>query len=280
MTAVGLALGAACAWGVADFLAGMASRRVPVPWVLLFVELGGFVVIAGVLLATGEEPPGGRAFALAVVAGLAGVTALGLFYQALAVGTMSVVAPISATGVAIPVVVGIATGDALSTVTAVGLVAAVAGILLASREGGEAAAERTGNRTGVLLALGAALGFGAYFTCIDPAVEESVVWALVVSRGVSCLPVLVLAVVRFAPRRPDGRTTLAICAIGTIDLLATALLGLANNEGAVSVVSVLGALYPVVTVLLAAAVLRERLRPDQAVGVALALAGVGMVAAG
>lgn len=282
MIAVGLALGAACCWGVADFLAGLASRRVPVPNVLLLVESGGMVVILSVAIATGEPLPGERAIFLAAAAGLAGVLALGCFYRALALGTMSIVAPISATGVVLPVVVGVATGDDPSPVAAAGLLLAVAGVVLASRESGHVDEESRSGRQALLLAVLAAIGFGTYFVCVDPAVEESVVWTLTIGRAVGVPPVIAVILLRSRAANPGigWRLGLGLCAVGCVDLLATTLLALANNEGDVSIVSVMGALYPVMTVILAWIVLRERLARIQAAGVACALAGVLMVAGG
>src|SRR5215210_7469491 len=117
--AIPLALSAAVCWGLADFLAGLASRRVSVLAVLLLVEGGGLVVIAAVALAASPEwfDDTGDAL-LAAAGGISGVLGLGLFYRALAIGTMSVVAPISASGVALPVVVGVVTGDRPSALAA------------------------------------------------------------------------------------------------------------------------------------------------------------------
>jgi drug/metabolite transporter (DMT)-like permease len=207
------------------------------------------------------------------------VLALGLFYRALAIGTMSVVAPISACGVALPVVVGLATGDRPSTAAAVGLVSIVVGVILASREAHvDAEAARVG-RTSVLLALASAVGFGGFFALTDPASDDSVLWTIVLVRT-AALPLLVLLVAVLRPSFPRRRLGTGILLVGTIDLAATALISIANTKGDLSVVSVLGSMYPVVTVLLAAAVLHERLLPPQLAGVALALAGVALVAAG
>jgi drug/metabolite transporter (DMT)-like permease len=79
---------------------------------------------------------------------------------------------------------------------------------------------------------------------------------------------------------PATRFGLGIAAVGCIDLLATALIAIAQTKGDLSVVSVLGGMYPVATVLLAALVLHERVRSLQVVGIVLALGGVGAVAAG
>ena len=133
MVPVLLSLAASSCWGMADFLGGLQSKRVPVAVVLCVVEGTGLVGVLLVIAVTGEPFPGARAAILAMVAGVAGVIALGCFYRALAIGTMSIVAPISATGVSLPVVVGIATGDRLSTVVAVGLAVTVSGVVLGER---------------------------------------------------------------------------------------------------------------------------------------------------
>jgi drug/metabolite transporter (DMT)-like permease len=278
--AIVLALAAAASWGLADFLAGLASRRVSVPVVLLLVEGGGLVVIVVVAAIWGGPFfDDARDFWSAVGAGLSGVMALGCFYRALAIGTMSVVAPISSAGVALPVVVGIATGNRPSVVTAMGLVAIVVGVVLASREEHDDAEATAAGRTALGLALLAALGFGGFFVLIDAPADVSVPWTLVVSRG-AAVPLVALVILRTRPAFPVARLGLGIAAVGCVDLLATALLSLAQTEGDLSVVSVLGGMYPVATVLLAAAFLGERVRTPQLVGIVCALGGVGAVAAG
>lgn len=277
MLAIALALASSAMWGAADFNAGWFARRLPVLTVLLLVEGAGLAVIVLVVLADRTPLPGGEAALVAAGAGLAGILALGAFYRALAVGTMSLVAPVSAAGVTVPVVVGLATGDALGTVTATGLVLAVAGLLLASRETGEA--HGGASREGLGLALLAALGFGLYFLGADRAAEDSVAWSLLISRAAAIPVVAALALARRSalPTRRDG---LLVALGGCGDLAATAAFGVALNEGELSVVSVLAALYPVWTVLLARVLLHERLGALQAAGVACALVGVGLVAAG
>src|SRR4051812_30575027 len=161
--AIALALAAAASWGLADFLAGLASRRVSVPVVLLLVECGGLVVIVTIALLAGADffsDP--QDFWSAIAGGLSGVLGLGCFYRALAIGTMSIVAPISAAGVALPVVVGIATGNRPSVIAAAGLVAIIAGVVLASREEHDDAAAAQAGRTAIGLALLSAVGFGGF----------------------------------------------------------------------------------------------------------------------
>jgi drug/metabolite transporter (DMT)-like permease len=279
MLAVALALAASSCWGVADFLGGLQAKRVAVPLVLCLVEGTGLVLVLVVIAASGEPLPGTRAALLAVVAGIGGVIALGCFYRALAIGTMSIVAPISATGVSLPVVVGIATGDRVSTLVAVGLAVTVCGVVLASRERHEDAERAAAGTLSVALALVAAVGFGSYFVMSDAAADDSILWLLVLSRIV---PVPALAALAWARRMavPEPRAVRLLVVAGTLDCGATGLYALANTKGALSIVSVVGALYPVMTVLLARVVLSERIRRVQQVGVVVALAGVAMIAAG
>jgi len=278
--AIALALSAAMCWGLADFLAGLASRRFAVPVVLLLVEGGGLVVILAVALAANRPwfDDAGDA-ALAAAGGISGVLGLGMFYRALAIGTMSVVAPISASGVALPVVVGLATGDRPSTAASLGLAGIVIGVILASREVHEDEHAARAGRTSVLLALLSAVGFGGFFALTDPASDASVLWTLVLIRAAP-LPLVAAVVAVTRPARPPRRLVAGIALVGCIDLAATALIAVANTKGDLSVVSVLGSMYPVTTVLLAAAVLHERLLALQLAGVGLALGGVALVAAG
>ncbi|HXS44457.1 MAG TPA: DMT family transporter [Solirubrobacteraceae bacterium] len=279
MLAVLLALVASSCWGVADFIGGLRSRRVALPVVLAFVEGTGFVLVLALIALESEPLPSTRALLLSLAAGLAGVLGLGAFYRALAIGTMSIVAPISATAVALPVVLGVATGDRLSAVTSAGLACAVVGVVLASREADAGTGRAAAGRASIALALAAAVGFGSYFALSDAAADESVLWLLVVARVV-VLPVLAAIVLVRRPPRPTRPDALALVAAGTLDVSATGLYGLANTKGALSIVSVVGSLYPVTTVLLARAVLGERIRAVQTAGILAALAGVALIAAG
>jgi drug/metabolite transporter (DMT)-like permease len=279
MVAVALALAASCAWGIADFTGGLKSRHLPVPLVLLVVEGTGTLAVALVIALAHEPLPGTRAVVFSLLAGIAGITALGGFYRALAIGTMSIVAPISATGVALPVIVGLATGDRLSTLVSAGLVVTVAGVILASREQHEDGGPGAAGRLSIGLALLAAVGFGSYFALADVAADGSVLWLLLLSR-IAVLPAMAAAVLVMRPPMPRRGDLVTLAGAGLLDVGATGLYGVATTKGALSIVSVVGALYPVATVLLARVVLSERLRPIQAAGVAAAFAGVALIVAG
>jgi len=277
--AVGLALAAACSWGSADFVGGLKTRAIGVATVLLLGQATGLALTLAVIAATGEPWPGARIAVLALVAGAAGGMALGALYRGLAVGTMGVVAPISATGAALPVVVGLATGDRLSAVVAAGLVLVFVGVVLASRgiadDGPAGGAGRTG-RAGVPLALAAALGFGTYYAVADVVSDRSVLWLLALGRA-GVVAALTVALLARRTARPTFTDALPAVGAGVLDVLATGLIGVALRHGALSIVSVLGSLYPVATLLLARALLGERLALMQAAGVSAALAGVVMI---
>jgi drug/metabolite transporter (DMT)-like permease len=281
MTAILVALVASACWGIADFTGGLITGRAHVVGVLLIVEGTGLALVLALVLVTAEGLPSGHAVLLSLLAGVCGVSALGLFFSALAMGTMSIVAPISASGAALPVLVGVLGGDELSVLAATGIGVTMLGVVLASLEASveEERAHTRRSRLSVLLALGAALGFGGYFTISDPAADESIIWLLVFVRliGVPVLAAILLAG-RIAP--PLGRDRLLVAGAGVLDVTATGLYALAQTLGSLSVVSVVGSLYPVTTVLLARGLLGERLRRVQAIGVVLALSGVALIAAG
>jgi drug/metabolite transporter (DMT)-like permease len=282
MLAAALALSSSLSWGLADFLGGFQSRRHPLLTVLVLSQ-GFALLLLFVAVAAGAPTEHDSASTLwAAGSGMVGVIGLVCFYRALAIGTMSIVAPVSATGTVIPVVAGLASGERPSALQVGGMVLAIAGVILAGRDASEpgSEAQRTA-RAAVLLALVAAVGFGSFFVGVDQAQETADdTWVLLAARGPEVL--IVLAV--FAIRRPglpaSPAALVPILAIGFFDLLANLLFVLATGRGLLSVVGVLGALYPAVTVLLARAVLHERLTRAQDVGVIITLAGVVVLGAG
>ncbi len=248
--------------------------------VLLGQQLAGGLIVAAVIVATAEALPGGRSVGLSLLAGLTGAVALGAFYRALAVGTMSIVAPISASGVTLPVVVGIAGGDRPSAAQAAGLVVTIVGVMLASREVHDDAGGASASRQSIVLALLAAVMFGVFFILTDTVADDSILWLLLLGRTASVAALVAIVVARPPAVRPKRSDLGPLAAIGALDLAATGLYAVALTEGLLSVVAVVGALYPIATVLLARGVLKERLQRVQTIGVALAFLGVAAVAAG
>jgi uncharacterized membrane protein len=279
--AIALGLSSSLCWGLADFLGGLQSRRVAVLAVLLLSQATGLVGITLALLIVQPEAPAFADVWPAAIAGVAGAVALAAFYRALAIGTMSIVAPISATGAAVPVIVGIATGDRPSALQLAGIVAAVIGVVFASRELDEdRPATAVPGRQSVLLALVAALGFGTFFVALDEAASASVPWAMFTTRLASVVAVLVV-VVALRVKMPRSPRRLGIIALaGLLDIGANGLYAWGTTKGLLSVVAVVGALYPVATVVLARVFLHERVRRVQEAGIVIALTGVVLIAAG
>jgi uncharacterized membrane protein len=277
-----LALASSLSWGLSDFLGGFQSRRHHVLAVMLLSQGLALAILVVAVLAGAPTEHDAAATAWAASVGLLGLLGLLAFYRALAIGTMSIVAPISATGVAIPVLVGLASGERPGGLQVAGMVLACCGVVLAAREppAVDAAARRTG-RTAVGLALLAAIGFGSFFAGIDRAEETAdVAWVLLAARTAD-VALLVVAALALRPPIPRSPAALGpIAAIGAFDLLANLLFVLATGRGLLSVVGVLGSLYPAVTVVLARLVLHERLSRVQNAGVLITLSGVVALAAG
>ncbi len=281
MLAIGLALVASLSWGAADFVGGIKSRALPLLAVIGLSQLAGLTVIALIVAARGEGPPAGDSWAFASLSAVGGLCGLFAFYRGLAIGAMSVVAPVSALSAVVPVVFGLATGERPSALQGAGMVVAIAGVVLAAREEGpEGAPPSKRVASGVGLALVAALGFGSFFVGMDKAAEADPLWPILINR-VTGVAILVVLVAALRPRVALGRADFgALFAVGVLDMGANALFAVASREGLVSVVSVVASLYPVVVIALAHLVLRERTSPLQLAGAALALGGVALIVGG
>lgn len=287
MIAVALALSVSLAWGFVDYAAARASRRVAVIALTAGVQAVGVLAGVALVLITGDARPTSATLAAALGAGLVSAASLTIFYKALSVGRASLVAPVSATGVALPVIVGLARGERPSALALAGIVAAAVGVVvvLATAHHGEPPQEpggaRRSQRLPVALALLASTGLGSFLVLADRASEESVAWFVLVARLAASLPLVAAALVlrsRLPPLR--SRLTLAIVAMGLIDGLAWAASGAAFARGDLATVSVLVSLYPVITVLLATWLAHERMRPVEIAGVVAALVGVVLIAGG
>jgi drug/metabolite transporter (DMT)-like permease len=278
---IALALATALIWGGVDFVAGLRSRTSGAVPVAALSQVTGLLLIAAVVAARAEPPPGGEYLLYGAAAGLASTVGLLALYQGLAVGLMSIVAPITALGAVIPVAVGVARGEDPSWLQGVGLPVALLGVALASWAPAPTRPEGGGRlAAGVGLALLGALGFGSFFVAFDAAAEGSIWWAVLMQRAtlVVVLGAGALALgARLVARRRD---LLPVAAIGLCDVIAMTLLAEATNRGLISVVPVIASLYPITTVLLAQLLLREHISPVQRLGVGSAFAGVALVTAG
>ncbi|MGH8869359.1 MAG: EamA family transporter [Actinomycetes bacterium] len=273
-----LALTSSLLWGTADFLGGTASRRLPAVAVVGVSQALGLVGVLVMAVATGELDASPGYLGWGIAGGATGLVALTAFYAGLASGTMGVVAPIAATGVVVPVGVGLLRGESPQPWQAAGILLAVVGVVLAS--GPEARGGTGVSLRPLLLAGVAAAGFGLVLVFLAEGGRTSTPMTLVAMRATSVLLVVGVAV---AVRSSGGFRTAdlpLLAVIGLADAGANATYAFAAQSGLVSVTAVLASLYPAVTVLLARGVHGERMRRIQNVGVSCALGGVVLIAAG
>src|SRR3954470_8253313 len=276
MQSIVLALGASLSWGLADFFGPLQGRKLGVLRALVYVQLGGLLGIA-VIVAVRAQGPADAAALLAIPAAISGTLGLYAYYRGIAVGAISIVAPIAGISAVVPVAVGIASGERPSVWQLGGMLCSLVGVFLAAREPG-----RTGSRVaaGVGLALLAALGFGWYFPPMHAAGNADLWWASFFFRLTSTAVILTaVAFVRPSLRLPPVQVPI-LALIGIGDMLGNLLFAGASTSGLVSVTSVLASLYPIVTVILARALLGERVARSQEAGIGLTLAGVALISAG
>jgi len=298
--AVLLALVAAVVYGSADFGGGLASRRAPAVQVALVGQVVSMLVLVPAIVFGADLEPASVAWGMG--AGFFGGLAILAFYRALAGGTMSVVAPVSAvTAVGLPVLFALLTGERPGTMQAVGIVAALVAIVLVSQERPDAPApvgegptphlmhvDEVGEgdtahlpfRTALLLALVAGCLFAPLYIFFDQAEAGAVPWALVGARLASIPTLLVIALATRVPLRPERPVLPLIAVSGFFDMLANVFIVLAFEYGSLTVVAVISSLYPAMTVILARVLLGEHLERAQQVGMATALAAIVLISAG
>lgn len=275
MFAAALALAAAASWGVGDFFGGLKSRSLNPVAILIVAQPIGLTLLAIWVAVRGQGPPGSEVL-WACLAAVLGTTGLIAFYKGMAAGALSIVAPIAGAGAAIPVIWGLAHGDHPSGYQELGFAAALTGVVLASFERRPEAARLA---AGVGWAVIAMLAFGAYYIPMHEASHGDFLWAAFVFRLTSTT---LIAAAWLVLRPPSARRAdlPVLASIGILDTGGNVFFAAASAKGLVSVVSILASLYPVVTVLLARAVLHERVHRSQELGIALALAGIVLISAG
>jgi uncharacterized membrane protein len=281
--AVALALLSAAAYGASDFIAGLASRRVPAGHVAAATQTLGLVAAGvGVLLFPGAGPAP-SALEWGALSGVgSGVGTLAL-YRGLAIGRMTVVATLSAVLTAVlPVLVGVGLGNRLSALATAGVVIAIPAIVLVSWQPAAAGAGHdTRGEAGFGILSGA--GFALLFIALDRAGTHSGAWPLVPGQLISLLAVVPFALGAFGAAASPGRggsLWRLLVAAGVLSGLANLLYLAATGHGALAVVAVLGAMYPAVTVIAARMVLAERWTTSQAIGLIVAAVAIVLVTVG
>jgi drug/metabolite transporter (DMT)-like permease len=278
MLAVLLALGAALGWGTADFLGGLKSRSAAMLTVLLVSQAMALLLLAAILISVGEGPPAPRFVLYAVIAGLAEGLGVAALYRGLSVGTMSIVAPVSAIAPVVPLAAGLFLGEVPAPMQNAGLVLIVIGVILTSRQRGEG--DASGKlASSILYGLVSALGFGVFFVAMGAASEGGIPWALFVARF-SAVAALVIVVMAGRSRPAVKRVDLPLLMLmGVLIVASDGMYATATTLGLLSVVAVVGALHTVVTVALARICLHEQIAGIQRLGVVISFCGVLIVSA-
>ena len=285
MLAISLALGSSVCYGVSNFLGPQLAREHAVVTVLVVSQLAALAGCAVYLAADAGAALPGQDMLLALLAGLGNALGLIGFYKAAELGPLSVAAPIGATGAVLPAVYGLASGDVLEATQVAGLVLAMGGAALAARQTagipGVPLSDASGRayanpRASVMWAATSAIAFGVFLTALPKASTHGQAWAIFDARVALVVVLAVWAGRRLRDIRFEGRTPV-LAIPGLLLLLGTVLYTTAADHGPLSLVAVLGSLFPVVTVGLGMGLLGERLSRVQAAGVAAALTGIVLI---
>jgi uncharacterized membrane protein len=278
-----LALLSAAAYGAADFLGGMATRRATAVSAVIVSQAAGLILLLVVLPFLPETVVTTADTAWGAVAGLAGGSGVAILYRALAIGPMSIVAPLTAVfAAALPVFAGLALGERLSSTTTLGIALAAIAIVLIGQEQSSATRGVTHSVSarGITLAIVAGLLVGVFFVSLERTSAASGLWPLVPARLVA---ISLFTATALAGRRPVlvPRSVAAVAiGAGAVDMLANALYLIAVQQGPLSVVATLASLYPASTIVLARFVLGERWSKLQAAGIATAVGATTLIVGG
>ena len=274
MLAIVLALGTSVAYGTSNLLGPLLNRRHSLASVLLVGQFAALVAAALLVVFSSESRPSAEAIVIAGVAGAGNITGLAALLKAAQFGSVSIVSAIGALGTAVPVLVGVVTGDALSALQVAGIVCAIFGAVLAAQRGTHAHLDRAG----VVWSLIAAVGFGVFLVALPEAAESGTAWALLDARIAVCVFLVAGVLVLGAEVSPPGRDLPLMTVPGLLLLAGTLMYAEATARGLLSVSAVLASLATVVTAALAFVVWHERLSRVQWGGIVVATLGVMLLA--
>jgi len=291
MLTVVIGLASALVYGAADFFGGSASRRIPAIRVTAVAAVSGLVLLLLAYPFVGGEWSA-SAVLLGALSGVSGAIAVSLLYACLAIGPMSILSPLTAVVSAIvPLTVGLVQGERLGIIGYIALGIALVAVVLVGFVPEKGAVRPS--LKGVLMAVGSGTAIGVFLVIIDLTPDDSGLVPLILNRSVNAVVLFtVVAFVAVDARRrarvAGERVTsvgwkagIAIAiTCGVLDAIANTGLLIGLRLGDLTVISVLTALYPAGTIILAAVVLKERIAPVQIVGLVLAVAAGAMLALG
>jgi drug/metabolite transporter (DMT)-like permease len=272
-----LALLSAAFYGTADFLGGLAARRAAALAATAVAQGFGLVLVALAMPLFPAEPPSVVGVLWGVGAGVTGGIGVALLYYGLAVGRVSVVAPVTAVcSITIPVLVAIGLGERPGPLALAGIGVAIASVALISRHD-DPAGKPQGHDRSLTIALASGVAIGAFLVCLARAGAASGLWPLLIARAVSTVALAAAARMAKVPIAIPRSVLPMVAACGALDVIANALYLIAVREGPLGLVATLASLYPASTVLLARVVLGERLRPVQSLGLACAAVAIVLI---
>lgn len=269
---------AALSYGIADFCGGFAAGRSRLLSVLLLAQLLGLLVALAGLALMPHGLPSARDLMWGFLAGLTGAMGLFMLYGGIAKSIVAIVSPASAVvGALLPVLFGLVLGERPSTLAVAGSGLCLPAILLLTWEG--PAGEPGGKpvRSALVYGVLAGLGFGCFFIALSRTHPGAGLWPLVAARVASILAFVIALAWTGQPFRVGRNAWAPALAAGGADMGANILFLLACQSGLLTLVSVIASLFPAPTVILARVFLRQRLPATRWAGLALALAGVGLI---
>lgn len=280
------ALAAAAIYGAADFLGGTVARRASTLAAVIATQGAGLVLLLlGTPLMLGATVTANDVL-FGALAGLTGSVGVGLLYRGLAMGPMSVVAPITAVcAVVVPLIAGLMFGERLTPFAALGVVLAIAAVVLLGQDAPDHTPANEPPRSAahvaqaVRIALASGVAIGGFFVCLGRTAAPAGLWPLAVSRTVSVTVFLTVALLRREPWKIPAVAVAPAVGCGALDMIANGLYLAAVRRGQLSLVATLASLYPASTVLLAWFVLGERLGRWQQVGVLAAVVATVLIVA-
>ncbi|MEI6476469.1 MAG: DMT family transporter [Actinomycetes bacterium] len=275
--AIALALFSSVLWGSADFQGGRLAKKHPAFAVTGISQaiglLFGLIVL---LISNGWVAPNfdlGGYFVSGIFAGIAGYLGLSCLYAGLATGRMGVVSPISSLSAIIPATYALIQGEILSLTQGIGITIALLGAFCAS---GPEVSQGLSLKP-LALAVGAALGFGISLTFMAQGSLTSALMTMIMMRVATLVISFILALKIRSIGGFTPKDIPSVALIGIADFTANLLIGIACTRGLVSVVMVIGSLFPIMTAILAFKILHERLQKIQYIGIVLAVAGVALI---
>ena len=274
-----LAVLSSLTYGAADFLGGLATKRSTMSSVVVFSQLSGLILVLISLPFLPASSPTAIDFAWGAASGLAGGVGVALLYRGLAIGMMSVVAPVTAIcAVIVPLIAGITLGERPTGLAIAGVLLAIAAIVLVSQTGHAEEGKRA--TTGVPIAIASGIAIGIFLVFLKRTGPSAGLWPLIAARVVSVVFFTMAGLVLREQLMPRRESMPIVIGGGALDILANILYLLAVRRGLLSIVATLTSLYPASTIILARIVLRERLRLLQQAGVACAVLAIVLIVSG